>query len=487
MHLKNIVSSMIAFLVIAAPSFSQTCPTYTQQTAIAGTAANLPDGWMVFSKSGTNGLFKSSIRTYNGTTTIPNTTSDRATWADISDDGQWIVYLVGASDTSKIYLIKADGTLRTRVPAIVDWEKNGTFPLMPRFFRNSPNGNEIVYVSGGGRIRSTQWTVSGSAVTFSNPRVVFTFPVYDSTTSNGYEWYGWVSGGEGLGIWKDQMIFESFIPATPTTFPPSRSIPGYITIPNNGAGTATRSNFFQWSNSIDSATYGCGHTMSWDGNYCVSNSGWIGNSCVPSKNATKNGSIMDHKGFYVTHFFRAGTAAFDIMTIPTQHGVSINWCPANYQYGNYGQIDFGLWSFSNDTGYVIGVQQGTGTASQPVVKGIWVVNWPTNTWTMISPTTNTTTFLYPALYFPGLSDVKEHKTGMNLQKTMPSMKKGITLHSNVSFITLGKGIHAISIYTMAGKLAWQYQRQIANSTIQISVPRSMQGAGCHVAVFSDAR
>jgi hypothetical protein len=312
------VSLFVACGLVVAVCLSasaQTCPAFTKKSAIAGTAANLPDGWFVYTKSSGNGLFKSDLKTF-AETAVPNTSGDRTGWADISDDGQWLLYLAFAADTNKIYLIKPDGSLKTRVPATVDWEKGGAFPVMPRFYRGSPNGNEIAYVSGGGRIRAVSWSVNGNTVQFANARILFSYQVHDSLSTNGYAWYGWVSGGEGFGIWKDQMLFETFFPPTPTGFPPQYSLPGYVTIPNNGTGIATRTNFFQWSNSIDSSTYGCGHTMSHNGRYCVSNSGYIGSNCVPNKNAVAAGNSMDHKGFYVAPFFKSGDPAVNIMTIP---------------------------------------------------------------------------------------------------------------------------------------------------------------------------
>jgi hypothetical protein len=282
------------------------------------------------------------------------------------------------------------------------------------------------------------------------------------------------------------MLFETFFPQTPTSFPPQYSLPGYITIPGGGTGTATRTNFFQWANSIDSSTYGCGHTMSHDGRFCVSNSGYIGSSCVPNKNAVAAGNSMDHKGFYVAPFLRSGSPAIDIMTIPDQHGLSINWCPSTYQYGSYSQVDFGLWSYSNDSGYVIGVQQGNGTNSKPAVKSVWLVHWPTNTWTPLTPSTNPAgasgpTYTYPAVFFTANAGVQKMPYGSSNGDRTPGSARTFT--SIGSAIDLTRGAHGVAVYSLAGQLLFSFHRDQAGNSQRISLPPSVRNAGCVVTKY----
>ena len=114
---------------------------------------------------------------------------------------------------------------------------------------------------------------------------------------------------------------------------------GFLTIPGNGTGTAGSANLYKWANDAvcpyesDGDYWGCAATMSWDGKYCLANSGWVGSVCVPNK---KSDTAMDHKGFYITKFFRQGVdppIAIDSQIDSPTYGRSANWCPAKYRIG----------------------------------------------------------------------------------------------------------------------------------------------------------
>jgi hypothetical protein len=463
------------------PVQAQTCPSYTHLTTIAGIPDSLPAGWFIYSKSGASGLFKSDLKTFSEQA-IPNTNTDQPTWVDISDDGNWIVYLTRSYGSSgQIYLIKSDGTGKTLVPTTV---QGTSYPSMVRFYRGSPFGNEIAYQSGYGRLEATSYTVQGSVVTPGTERIVVSFPVLDSVGSRGKLWQGdmWEDGmsvNEGFGIWKDQFFFESWFNQT------QYSRPGYVTIPNGGKGVATEEDFFQWSNTADTTTWGCGSTMSHEGLYCASNAGFIGSSCVPCKNATVNGYIMDHKGFYVNHFFKLGSPAVDITTIPDANGVSINWCPADYQYGLYNEFDFDHESFTNNSEYIVCAQIGNGTNQKSALKGVWLVYWPTNNWTMLTPASNPlgqagTTFTHPAAFFTNYSGVK--KDQINHSGATPALKNRTLAQGTM--INLANGVRGVSVYSLAGKMIWQYHRDSSAGAQQIALPQALRAAGCVAMKYS---
>jgi hypothetical protein len=401
----------------------------------------------VFANSRSDGLYRSAISPYNPST-VANTGSDRVRSVDISEDGQWLVY---RNDSNKrLYLISPTGQNKTEVPVTVEGDPDATFPGMVRFFRGSPNGNEIVYMCGGGRLRAVQWSWNGSSITFGATRVLFTFEVRDSSGGE-YLWRGWISGGEGLGVYGDQIITQTFIPAY-AGGNPEISLPSYITIPNGGQGTSTQNDFYAWSSAPSASVWGCGHTISFDGQYVLSNAGGLGTSCVPCKESWVGGDQMDHKGFYITTFFRRGSPGVDIQRMPQDNSESINWCPPSYRYGAYYEVDFNGWSFSNHDEYVIGAQLG-----QSALKGLWIVHWPTNTWTLLTPTNNTQTLMDPAVYFTGIAGA--HGTAGTPRGIVAAASTGRRIVgqelASVLADVAGRGATRIAVYSLSGAVLWQ--------------------------------
>jgi hypothetical protein len=77
------------------------------------------------------------------------------------------------------------------------------------------------------------------------------------------------------------------------------------------------------------------------------------------------------------------------------NGISINWCPPEYRSGSSLEVDFWGWYFGNRNDYVVGRLAGT----QTPVRGIWLVEWATNTWTLVSPPDSVVDVLQPAVFF----------------------------------------------------------------------------------------
>ena len=473
----------IAVLSIVPPA-SATCPAYTHKdTVFTGSLDTLGDGWFVYGKNGKNGLYKSDLKSFHEDT-IPNTSTDQPSWADISDDGKWIVYLTwGTNNHSNIYMITPDGKGKTLIPSTVQLDR-GAYPTMVRFYRGSPKGHEIAYQSGYGRIEATSYSAVDTTITVGTERTVVSFPVIDSTSvRSGYSWETAISTGEGLGVWKDQVFLESVIDYT------QFSRPGYVTIPDSGNGIATDSNLYMYANQrdLDSTTWGCGSTMSHDGQYCASNAGFIGDSCVPCKNAIVNTYIMDHKGFYVNHFFRLGDPAIDIGTIPQAHGVSINWCPADYRFGLYNQFDFDHENFTNNSEYIALAQIGNGTNTKQALKGVWLVHWPTNTWTMLTPTDNPlgstgTTYTHPAVFFNAYASVQNPSLSRAFVQTNGSVVKSATMIGRT--LILAPGVRSAAIYSPNGRLLWQLHRDQATGTMRVALPASIHSTGCLITKFN---
>jgi hypothetical protein len=189
-----------------------------------------------------------------------------------------------------------------------------------------------------------------------------------------------------MAVVKDQLIIRAGTGGDRMT---------YYTIPNGGLGTAGDANQFTWKNdSPPQNYYGCSITMSHDGSMVAFNPGWEGNgACVPNKYTTP--APMDHKGFCITPFRRVGVSpAMTWNENVDVYGTSINWAPNEYRFGQYWEVDFIQWYFANNSDYLIGILRG----DLAPVKGLWVVEWKTNRWTLVTPKTQAILACDPAIY-----------------------------------------------------------------------------------------
>lgn len=433
------------------------CPSYTHHAAITGAVASLPDGWFVFAENGVRGLFKSDLKTYDATV-IPGTAQDVPSFIDISDDGKWIVYL---SSQSRIFMITPSGKGRLQIP--VSTQSGGL--TMVRFYNSSPKGNEIVYENGSGSVAAYSYIANDSVVTPGSERKILTISGSD-----------FISSTEGLAAWKDQLLLEMFF----TIGGNSISRPGYFTIPNNGSGTATEADLYTWNNTPDGDTtvWGCGHTISHDGLYTSSNAGFIGDTCVPCKHAFENGYSMEHKGVYIAHFLRQEDSAIEVTTIPSSpYAVSINWCPSDYWYGLYNEFDFDHENFTNNNQYLAIAQIGDGTSTQNALKGVWVLHWPDNTWTMLTPSTNPMgsagiTYIHPAIHFTAPLEVNRR---LDDRANTASQTRVRAAAGPFAAIDLGDGVSGVTLYSLSGRELWSYHRSQSIGVQRVTAPSSIRG------------
>jgi hypothetical protein len=468
------INSLFGIILTVTPFqiSSQNCPTYTHKTTIVGIRDSIPDGWFVFSQASQAGLFKCNTKS-GSPAVIPNTTSDQIVDVDISDNGEWIMYVAKNSTNNKLYLIKPDGTKRTEIPLNIDNHAGWRTPFPPnaQFYHQAPYGNEIVYIAGLGRVRSAVFHVDslGSAV-FDSNRVLANFVTNDSSQN-------WFLMAEmvlysQLSASRNALFCGLALPVPPDTVnasPNART--SFITIPDNGLGTASYYNIYKWLNDDYQAWFGCGLTMSWDASLCLANSNAIGDSsCVPTQ---KSDPTLDHKGFYVTRFMYDTMPAIerDQVIMDSAYGLSINWCPEPYRFGTYDEVGFTNWSFSNSNDWVIGDQEG----SQSPIKGIWVVHIPTNTWILAYTSTSGSNVSMPVMYLPGLTNAKRDAAIMNSRTVMLS-SRFMQLGNKCSRIKLDKQVYGCELYSLSGKLMWRYSRKQADRQIAVDVPRNLRSS-----------
>ena len=421
--------------------FAQTCPSYCHKDDVKiSSQSGLPGGWFVFYKQGQSGLWKSSLKTYNPAV-IPNTGNDNPRSIDISEDGRWIVYsnYYGDNYSNPTILIRSDGQYRTELPTTTPNSfGDANKPDIVGFYRNSPKGNEIFFPVMIGNFYALQVTLpQDGAPTAGTKRKI-------ADTGMMVAWWG--NGGCSYGISGDRVFGLFFEKIGGREFNRSQ----YLTIPDNGNGTASAADLTRYLNdapcSLDNSGfyYGCGQTMSWDGTLCLANSGWIGSNCLPNKKSTGvDGNQMDHKGFYITEFVGKNDpqVAIDKVIDDPQYGVNVTWCPPQYRIGSYSDVDFSGWAFSNNNEYVIG--RLGGPQAQP--KGIWVVHWPSATWHLVTPQDNTTSMEDPAMF------ITDAQTPSN-NRTMQSRPTGLGAGRQVEMITGRRGVN-ICIFITDGAYA----------------------------------
>jgi hypothetical protein len=360
-------------------SIDRFCPSYTHKDDVAiGRQSDLPAGFFVYAYEydpahSAPGLYISDIRNFSPKL-IPNTEYEVPLSIHISDDGKWILYVNSPnSSTSDACIISLDGSQKYKVPL------SGVKVDKVDFYRNGPYGVEICYTTTDTvrqEIHAIQVKLD-SVPTFGTIRTIA-----DLTGSFRIEPYYPISvvkdqilGGFSL-LWQGVYVLRM----------------GFLTIPDGGRGIALPQHMFKWAYESGKQVWGCNSTMSPDGSLCLyipgvaGMGGAIGN-CIPT----------EHLGFVVTPFRRSTDPAITVDDHIDKFGLSINWCPPQYRFGKWDEMDFHGWYFGNNNDLVIGSQTGTMTPA----KGVWMVNWKNNVWTQLTPPDSVMDIYWQSVYFTG--------------------------------------------------------------------------------------
>jgi hypothetical protein len=173
--------------------------------------------------------------------------------------------------------------------------------------------------------------------------------------------------------------------------------PRWITIPDNGRGTASSADGWTYSNPGNST---CGHAMSWDG-MLVSE-----NPAPPTEMPCLPANGM-HTGPVIMPFFEKGSAQIDRLELWHTQSISVNFCPEEYYLNR--KHDFHEWNWSNNREYM-SCREWIADSSPWDPKGVWLLHWPTNTWTLIARPGGHTTASY-------ISDASSAQTHPSLPKS----------------------------------------------------------------------
>ncbi|HEX3019814.1 MAG TPA: hypothetical protein VHP36_05915 [Chitinispirillaceae bacterium] len=328
------------------------CPVEPKWNATTANIQTLPKGFVIYSHSDESGIFISELNKWDPVK-LPGEYSN-VSLVSLSDDGRWILYC-----TDNLYLMRIDGKFKTKVPTPGGSTSAG-------FLRSSPFSTEIFFDSKESEILyAMQVTLSDSSISLGSTRII-------AQLGQDYKFEDYYR----LNVCKDQIW--GAITSIVNGIPKRRS--GFITIPESGMGTATSENVFKFKPDNSEEVFGCNHAMSHDGKYCVAVPGTAGETgsyshCVPAS----------HKGFYVTGFYRWTDPPVDVREQVNRYCYSLNWCPSEYHVGEFNEVDFGNYYFTNDNQFLIGGQ----TGDRSTRKGLWVINWVNNSWYPLNPNEQT--------------------------------------------------------------------------------------------------
>jgi hypothetical protein len=357
-------------------SMDRFCPPYTHKDDVTfGLQSNLPAGFFVFAYEYDQahpvpGLYISNVRNFSSSL-IPSTENEFPRSINISDDGKWILY---ANGNNNACLLSIDGSRKYQVPL------PGVQVNMVNFYRNGPNGVEICYTTTD-TVRYEIYAIQTKLDSIPSFGAVRTLT--DLTGSFRIEPYYPIS------VVKDQILgaFSLLLQGVYVLRM------GFVTIPDGGRGLALPKDMFKWANESGKQVWGCNSTMSLDGSLCLYIPGTAGMG-----GATGNCIPPEHLGFVVTPFRRSTDPAITIDDHIDKYGLSINWCPPQYRFGKWDEMDFHAWNFGNNNDLVIGSQ--TGTLS--TWKGVWMVDWKKNIWTQLTPPDSIISSGWQAVYFTGI-------------------------------------------------------------------------------------
>jgi hypothetical protein len=325
------------------------CPVIPKLNPPIRSSSELSSGLLAYSYSGAGTIFLSPFNKW-APVGIPGINASPSN-IFFSDDGKWLLYQV----ESEMFLTRIDGKYKTKVPV------TDTITAC-NFYRNSPYGVEVIY-----DLKKTE-ILKSIPVFFSDTGVKFGAcrTIADLGSNFAFENYYQIS------VIKDQ-IWGAICPIV-NGAAAKRS--GFMTIPDSGKGIATPENIYKFSDNNKEQVFGCSHTMSFDGKYCVANPGHAAETgdfshCAP----------FQHKGFYVSHFYRDHDSAVGTREHVHRYSYSLNWCPDKYLPWVWTVVDFNLYNFTNNNKFLVAAQCGDSSSRH----GLWAIDWETNYWYPLNP------------------------------------------------------------------------------------------------------
>jgi hypothetical protein len=353
-----------------------------RDNVLEGTASSAPDG-VIYYVLGERvaegkkvfhrrlpGVYRSPIREHRPERVEGTAQDFEVLHLDVSDDGNWLLYSCTGEPPEnpeetpsgrgrRLVLARTDGRRRVEVPTGSGGPES---LLLSGFYRQSPHGSEVFYARSNSRIVARAVDLSALPPRFGAERLICTGIAWDGDDAMA------VSGSHLHG-----RLGE---------------LSRYVTIPEGGRGTAGPDDLWRFTGR---SKFGCAVTLSHDGRLAISNPTQL--EKVDGYPPPDRTFPIWHRGFVVLPFKESTAPPMDIADYYFKEAISANWVFAAMRPGNH---DFSEWYATNHSEYVIGRE-----ISRPPAYGCWLVHWPTNTWTRLTPPE--TVVLGPAAYLKGAS------------------------------------------------------------------------------------
>ncbi|MBD3419887.1 MAG: hypothetical protein GF398_07205 [Chitinivibrionales bacterium] len=362
--LRTCIVSLITGLTLAVSPARAACPSFAKTNGSEGSASDLPDGFFAYGHN--KKIMLGSLRS-NNAQAIPNV-SLRVHRIFISGDGNWIL----VHDGQKLIMMNKDGSVKEDVPG-----SSGSGGHMCGFVRKSPtNAMEVFYGPDDGPIMAKKVTASGNFLQFGSERTLIS----------------------GISFNNGEMSNRSTCVSGNHLFTGVDDLATWVTIPDKGSGTAGGAELWTLQNPPQ---WNCGYSMSHDGSLVCYNPG---TSCsnIPGCLPTDNGG---HRGVVMLPFFEKNTAgASRCEMYASDNMISINFAPTKHTRN----FDWHMYQWTNHREYLICRM----TTSFPNYsgKGLWVLHWPSNTWTRVSDGTIGSETFYSAAHIATATPVHKAPT-----------------------------------------------------------------------------
>ncbi|HUI92734.1 MAG TPA: hypothetical protein VLX68_10845 [Chitinivibrionales bacterium] len=349
-------------------------------TQYLDSGATLPVKGTVVAGGRNGGLYSSSLGN-DAPALIPNTAGEYTTSTQITEDGQWVLYNGGG-----VKLIRVDGMFKTTVPATNPSTSDGSCT----FWWNAPSGKlEVVYRENGDKtVHAVPVTFSTNAApTFGTDRVIAQF-------TKALEF--------SMGCARDHFFAR-------IDYDPNSGVcnygPAMVTLPGSGAAATDSNVWHPATGNGGIPQMGCMCTLSHNGAIGCFNPGYDQWCCCMADEFC----LLRHKSFILVPFQEKTAPPVAWQTaLEMSMAFSVNWAPKKYLFlsptdstqglnavsSNFWS-DFKDWNYTNDTSYIVGdgdcIAYGNCSLHPDSCAGsrmpdsgtIWLVNYNTNTWTMI--------------------------------------------------------------------------------------------------------
>jgi hypothetical protein len=270
---------------------------------------------------------------------------------DLSDDGKWVVTF---RPWNQPVLVALDGSGVIEVPHAKEIKWHRDEESFIGFWHSYPGKGGAIWVACIDKIYAIDVDLSRPQPTFGPLRVVAELSGIGA---------GWM---RDVGVAGSHAFGGLGAPYSMLTLSPQASAP---------AGAANL-----WIPK-GQARFSCGCHISWDGKFSSHNPGGVAKNPPLYDRAIPGGGT--HTGPVILAFREAGSGEMDAAELEIQRSASVNWAPREYYSAGH---DWHEWHFTNNNEYLTGRMLYTPQGQKQAQKGgIWVLHWPTSTWTQVTP------------------------------------------------------------------------------------------------------